>query len=256
LFAALLLAAFVVRERLARDPLLPLPFIKDRRVWVPNAVQFLMVGALFAFQFMLGVYLQVVLGFGPAATGLAFLPITVVIGLFSLVISPRLLMRWGGKPVLLFGLALIAVGLAALARVPTDAEVLLDVLPAMVVMGAGGGLTLPSLAGLGMSTATDGNAGLASGLLNTTQQVGGALGLAVLASLAAARTAASIESGGSSAAALADGYRFGFAVGAGVVVAAFILAAVGLRSPAQHGPDADGVGSTTRARRRSAPRPQ
>jgi MFS family permease len=206
---------------------------------------------------MLGVFLQVVLGFGPADTGLAFLPITMVIGLFSLVISPRLLLRRGGKPVLLVGLALIAVGLMLLARVPTDADVLLDVVPAMVVMGAGGGLTLPALASLGMSAATDGNSGLASGLLNTTQQVGGALGLAVLASLAAARTVGSIESGSSTAAALTDGYRLGFAVGAGLVAAAIILAAVALRTnQLRPAAAADEDGSTTRGRRRSAPRPR
>jgi EmrB/QacA subfamily drug resistance transporter len=257
LLGASLLAAFVIREQFAPDPLLPLSFVRDRRVWVPNLVQFLMVGALFAFQFMLGVYLQVVLGFGPADTGLAFLPITVMIGIFSLLITPRLLLRWGGRAVLLVGLALIAVGLAVLARVPPDARLLVDVLPATLAMGAGGGLTLPALASLGMSTATDRNAGLASGLLNTTQQVGGALGLAILISLAAARTAGSIQSGGSSAAALTDGYRFGFAVGAGIVVAALILAACGLRSgPTPQGHPADGGGSTTRARRRSAPRPR
>ena len=146
--------------------------------------------------------------------------------MFSLLITPRLLLRWGGRPVLLAGLALIAAGLAVLARVPPDARLLVDVLPATLAMGAGGGLTLPALASLGMSTATDRNAGLASGLLNTTQQVGGALGLAILTSLAAARTAGSIQSGGSSAAALTDGYRLGFGVGAVIVVAALILAAL------------------------------
>jgi MFS family permease len=173
------------------------------------------------------------------------------------VVSPRLLVRWGGKPVLLVGLSLIAIGLTLLARIPTNAEVLLDVLPAMMVMGAGGGLTLPALASLGMSAATDSNSGLASGLLNTTQQVGGALGLAVLTSLAAARTAGATQSGSSTAAALTDGYRLGFAVGASIVVTAFILAAVALRS----GPDhrhrvADEDESATRGQRRSAPRPQ
>ena len=169
---------------------------RDRRVWVPNLVQFLMVGALFAFQFMLGVYLQVVLGFGPAGTGLAFLPITVVIGLFSLLVTPRLLVRWGGRA-------------GAARRLDPDRRrtcrpcpgpdgrtgPAVDVLPATLAMGAGGGLTLPALASLGMSTASDRDSGLASGLLNTTQQVGGALGLAVLTSLAAARTAGSTRVG-------------------------------------------------------------
>jgi EmrB/QacA subfamily drug resistance transporter len=252
-----LVAAFVIRERVARDPLLPLRFLRDRPVWVANLVQFLMVGALFAFQFMLGVYLQNVLGFGPGGTGLAFLPITAVIGLFSLLITPWLLLRWGGRAVLLAGLTLIAAGLAVLARVPTDAQFAVDVLPATLAMGAGGGLTLPALASLGMSTASDRDSGLASGLLNTTQQVGGALGLAVLTSLAAARTAGSIGLGGTATSALTDGYRLGFGVGAVIVMAALILAAAALRpAPSPHVPVAAEDGSTNRGRRRSAPRPQ
>ena len=159
---------------------------------------------------------------------------------------------------LLSGLTLIAVGLPLLARVPTEAQVLRSMCcPATLVMGAGGGLTLPALASLGMSAATDGNSGLASGLLNTTQQVGGALGLAVLTSLAAARTAGATQSGSSTAAALTDGYRLGFAVGAGIVVTAFILAAVALRSgPVPPAGSLAEDGSAIRGRRRSAPRPQ
>jgi MFS family permease len=203
------------------------------------------------------VYQQKVLGFGPGGTGLAFLPITAVIGLFSLLITPWLLLRWGGRAVLLAGLTLIAAGLAVLARVPTDAHLLVDVLPATLAMGAGGGLTLPALASLGMSTASDRDSGLASGLLNTTQQVGGALGLAVLTSLAAARTAGSIGSGGTATSALTDGYRLGFGVGAVIVMAALILAAAALRpAPSPHVPVAAEDGSTNRGRRRSAPRPQ
>ena len=111
-----------------------------------NLVQFLIVGALFTFQFLLAVYLQQVLGYGAAATGLAFLPITVAIGICSLFVAPRALLRWGGRPVLVTGVTMIGVGLAVLARVPVDGRYLLDVLPATTLMGAGGGLVLPSMA--------------------------------------------------------------------------------------------------------------
>lgn len=225
----LLLAGFIAREHLATAPLLPLSVLSDRTVWGANLVQFLVVGALFAFQFLLALYLQRVLGLGAAATGLAFLPITGVIGLFSLAISPRAMGRWGGRPVLMAGVALIAIGLALLAKVPVDGQYLADVFPATVVMGAGGGLTLPAVASLGMSAATPQDAGLASGLLNTTQQVGGALGLAVLTSLAAAATSRALDAGTGSTTALVQGYRLALGLGAGITLVALIIAAVALK---------------------------
>jgi len=194
--------------------------------------QFLMVGALFGFQFLLGLYLQLVAGLGAAATGLAFLPITVAIGAFSLAIAPRLLVRVGGRPVVVGGLLLIGIGLVLLARVPSAPSYLTDILPATLVMGAGGGLTLPGVATVGMSAATQQDSGLASGLLNTTQQVGGALGLAVLTSAAAARTELSIQAGSPAASALTDGYRLAFGIGAALVLGAVIVAVIALRPAA------------------------
>ncbi len=226
-----LIGGFVLRERIARDPLLPLAIFRNRAVWVANLVQFLVVGALFAFQFMVALYLQDVLGFGAAGTGLAFLPITVVIGVFSLVLAPRALVRWGGRPVLITGVALIGLGLAVLARMPVDGHYLVDVFPATTVMGAGGGLTLPAVASLGMSAATAGNSGVASGLLNTTQQVGGALGLAVLTSLAAGRANLALAAGSPSAVALTDGYRLALGIGAGIVLVALLVAILALPRP-------------------------
>jgi EmrB/QacA subfamily drug resistance transporter len=225
-----LIGAFVLREWMARDPLLPLAFLRDRRVWGANLTQFLMVGALFGFQFLLGLYLQLVAGFGAAATGLAFLPITVAIGAFSLAIAPRLLVRLGGRSVVVGGLLLIVIGLVLLTKVPVAPSYLTDILPATLVMGAGGGLTLPGLATVGMSAATARDSGLASGLLNTTQQVGGALGLAMLTSVAAARTQLSLQAGSPAAGALTDGYRLAFGIGAALVLGAVIVAVFSLRT--------------------------
>jgi hypothetical protein len=213
--------------------LLPLAFLRDRRVWGANLTQFLMVGALFGFQFLLGLYLQLVAGFGAVATGLAFLPITVAIGAFSLAIAPRLLIRVGGRAVVVGGLLLIALGLVLLARVSPTPYYLTDILPATLVMGAGGGLTLPAVATVGMSAAIRQDAGLASGLLNTTQQVGGALGLAVLTSAAAARTGLSLRAGSPAAGALTDGYRLAFGIGAALVLGAVVVAMVSLRTAGQ-----------------------
>ena len=230
--SVLLLLAFVVRERRASDPLLPMTILKDRRVWVANLVQFLVVGALFTFQFLLALYLQLVLGYGAAATGLAFLPITVAIGVCSLFLAPRALLRWGGRPVLVTGVTMIGVGLAVLARVPVDGRYLLDVLPATTLMGAGGGLVLPSIATLGMSAATDRTSGVASGLLNTTQQVGGALGLAALTSLAVARSGVAVAAADAPSTALAVGYRLALLGGVAMVLAALGVTLVALRTQA------------------------
>ena len=238
-----LIGAFVLREWMAKDPLLPLAFLRDRRVWGANLTQFLMVGALFGFQFLLGLYLQLVAGFGAAATGLAFLPITVAIGAFSLAIAPRLLVRLGGRSVVVGGLLLIVIGLLLLTMVPVAPSYLADILPATLVMGAGGGLTLPGLATVGMSAATARDSGLASGLLNTTQQVGGALGLAMLTSAAAARTELSLQAGSPAAGALTDGYRLAFGIGAVLVLGAVIVAVVSLRTAAPR----RGIGSLSQS---------
>jgi len=176
-----------------------------------------------------------VLGYGAAASGVAFLPITVMIGVFSLLVAPRVIVRWGGRAVLIIGLTLIGIGLAMLSRAPVDGRYWFAIFPVMIIMGAGGGLTLPALAGLGMAAATKDDSGVASGLLNTTQQIGGALGLAVLSSLAAARAAVELAGGVSSPAALIAGYRLAFAVGTGLIAIAVLITAVALRGAHQPG---------------------
>ncbi|WP_410811677.1 MFS transporter [Micromonospora sp. 067-2] len=222
--AALLLGGFAVRQRVVSTPLLPARVLRVPGLVAANAVQFLMVAAYFGFQFLLAVELQLVLGLDAAATGWAFLPTPVVIAVVSLGLAGRLIARWGARTVLLAGLGLATVGFLLLARLPADGGYLADVLPAMLVFGVAGGLTLPAVTTLAMAGATDADAGLASGLANTTQQVGGAVGLAALATLAAARADALRATGWAETAALAGGYRMAFAVAAALVVAALLVA--------------------------------
>ncbi|SIN17741.1 MFS transporter [Micromonospora cremea] len=222
--AVLLLAGFALRQRVAPTPLLPARVLRVPGLVAANAVQFLMVSAYFGFQFLLAVELQLVLGLDAAATGWAFLPTPVVIAVVSLGLAGRLIARWGARAVLLAGLGLAAVGFLLLGRLPADGGYLADVLPAMLIFGVAGGLTLPAVTTLAMAGATDADAGLASGLANTTQQVGGAVGLAALATLAATRADGLRAAGWAEVAALAGGYRIAFTVAAALVVAALLVA--------------------------------
>ncbi len=241
--ALALLGAFVARQVTAATPLLPLRIFSARNLSGANVVQVLVIAAAFAFQVLATLYLQRVLGYGAAVTGLALVPVAVVIGTISLGVSARLGARFGERNVLVAGLTLIAASLAILARVPVPGSYLVHLLPPLLLFGAGGGLTLPMLATLGMSSATPSDAGVASGLFNTSQQIGAALGLAALSALAAARTSALQAAGLDPRAALAGGYRLGF--GAGACLAAAAIAAtltVLRRGGSGSGPDDDAVG--------------
>jgi EmrB/QacA subfamily drug resistance transporter len=222
--AVALLAAFVWRQARAERPLLRLAILRDRNVAGANLAQMLMVAGMLGVFFLAVLYLQRVLGYDAIGTGAAFLPISLSIGVLSLGFSARLNGRFGPRAVLLFALASIAGGLALLSQVPVDGRYLTDLLPAMLLLGVGGGLAFPALMTLAMSSVRPEDSGLASGLVNTTQQVGGALGLAVLASVAESRTGDS-----TAAAALVDGYGAAFTVAAGLVVAALVVAALVLR---------------------------
>ncbi|MFF5179347.1 MFS transporter [Micromonospora sp. NPDC000316] len=222
--ATLLLGGFAVRQRTAPTPLLPGRVLRVPGLVAANSVQFLMVAAYFGFQFLLAVELQLVLGLDAAATGWAFLPTPVVIAVISLGLAGRLIARWGARSVLVTGLGLATVGFLLLARLTVDGGYLTDVLPAMVIFGVAGGLTLPAVTTLAMAGATDADAGLASGLANTTQQIGGAVGLAALSTLAAARADGLRAAGWDEVAALAGGYRVAFAVAAALVVTALAVA--------------------------------
>lgn len=227
--SAALLAAFVARQASARNPLLPLRVFASRNVSGANLVQVLLVAGMFGTFFLGSLYMQRVLGYSPLQIGLAFLPVAVAIGALSLGLSARLTTRFGARSVLLPGLALIAAGLAFFARVPVHGSYPVDVLPVMLLLGIGAGLSFPALTTLAMSGAAPSDAGLASGLVTTTQQVGGALGLAVLATLSASSTGRLLAGGMSASAALTGGCHLAFGSGAALGVAAIIVGVAVLR---------------------------
>ncbi|WP_196807608.1 DHA2 family efflux MFS transporter permease subunit [Candidatus Solirubrobacter pratensis] len=224
-----LLGAFVWREATAATPLLPLRIFRSRNVTGANAVQTLLVSGALGMFFLAVLYLQRVLGFDALETGLAFLPVSVVIGTLSLGFSARLNLRFGAKAVLVPGMALVALGLAWLTQVSVDGAYVVDVLPAMLLMGAGAGISFPALMTLAMSGATAEDSGLASGLVNTTQQVGGAIGISLLVTFATSRTDSLRAAGETTASALTGGYRLAFAISAGLALAGALLAATVLR---------------------------
>jgi EmrB/QacA subfamily drug resistance transporter len=218
--AVALLAAFVAWEGRARQPLMPLHIFRSRNVTGANLVQMLMVGGMFGMFFLGSLYMQRVLGYSALQIGFAFLPVAVLIATFSLGLSARLNMRFGPRATLIPALVSMAAGLALFTQVPVNASYVTDLLPSMILIGIGAGLAFPSLMTLAMSGAAPSEAGLASGLVNTTQQVGGALGLAVLATLSATRTDNLLHGGKAAADALTGGYHLAWAVGTGLLVAA------------------------------------
>jgi EmrB/QacA subfamily drug resistance transporter len=222
--ALALLVAFIVREATTAKPLIPLRIFRSRNVSGANAIQALTIAGLFGMFFLGVLYLQEILGYDALETGLAFLPTTIVMGTLSVRYSEPLIMRFGARTTLLPGLVLIAAGLALFARAPIDGSYVVDVLPSAILIGAGVGSSFPALMTLSMSGATQSDAGLASGLVNTTMQVGAAVGLAVLATISATRTEHLAENGDSTAAALTGGYRLAFLIGAALVVAAIAVA--------------------------------
>ncbi|MBO0690063.1 MAG: DHA2 family efflux MFS transporter permease subunit [Candidatus Dormibacteraeota bacterium] len=224
-----LLAGFLVRQVRARNPLVPLRIFRSRNVSGANVIQALTVAGMFGMFFLGALYLRRVLGYDALQTGLAFLPATIVMGTLSLRFSDRVVMRFGARRTLLPGLVLIGAGLALFALAPERGSYPLHVLPVMVVLAFGIGLAFPALMKLSMSGATADDAGLASGLVNTSLQVGGALGLAVLATLSTTRTAGLLQAGESQAAALTGGYHLAFLVGAGLIAAAIVIALTVLR---------------------------
>ncbi len=219
-----LLAGFVAREATAKEPLVPLRIFRSRNVSGANVVQGASVAGLFGFFFLGVLYLQRILGYDALETGLAFLPTTIVIGALSLRFSEPLITRFGARTMLAPGLTVIAVGLALFVRAPIDGVYVRDVLPTCVLVGAGAGLCFPALATLAMSGATPEDAGLASGLINTSLQVGAALGLAVLATLSATHSDNLIAGGTDKTQALLSGYHLGFLIAAVLVVATLLVA--------------------------------
>jgi EmrB/QacA subfamily drug resistance transporter len=228
-----LLVAFVVREARASNPLIPLRIFRSRNVTGANVIQVLSVAGMFGMFFLGALYLERVLGYGPLQIGLAFLPVTIVMGTLSVRYSERLIMRFGARTTLIPGLVLIGVGLALFTQAPVDGGYVRHVLPVMILLGFGAGVSFPALMTLAMSGATDDDAGLASGLVNTTAQVGGALGLALLATLSATRSESLIDGGQATASALTSGYHLAFLIGAGLVVVAIAVAVMVLKPERQ-----------------------
>src|SRR5216684_5561955 len=216
------LIAFVVRESRTANPLVPLRIFWLRNVSGANVVLLLTFAALFGIFFLGSLYFQRVLGYDALGIGLAFLPFSLSIGIMPFAFSGPLITRFGARAVLLPGLVLIGAGLGFFARVPVEADYLVDVLPSMLLLGVGFGLAFPSLMALAMSGAGEHDSGLASGLVNATQQVGGALGLSVLASLSASQTNGLLAAAVAEPAALTNGYQLSFAIGAGFVLVALV----------------------------------
>jgi len=221
-----LLALFIAREATTNNPLIPLRIFRSRNVTGANLVQVLTVAGMFGVFFMGSLYLQQVQGYDALQIGLAFLPVTIIMGTLTGRYSEPLIMRFGARRLLFPGLALVAAGLALFTRAPVDGNYVAYVLPVLVLLGTGVGICFPALMTLAMSGATRADAGLASGLVNTSAQVGGALGLAVLATLSTSRSDSLEAAGHSTASALTSGYHLAFWVAAGLVVAAIAVAAL------------------------------
>lgn len=227
--AVLLLAGFVLRQARAAHPLLSLHIFRKRQVAVANLVVVLLFAAGFGFQFMTALYLQRVLSFDSLQTGLAFLPAPLTGAVMSLSVGPRLTVRFGSRMMLLAGLTALMVALVLMSQAPTNGSYLLNVAPALALVGAGTGVGIPAAIMLAMSGADPTDAGLASGLNNTAQQAGAAIGTAVLATLAASQTAARVSDGAAEVMALRDGYSAAFVAASAFVLAALVLAATLLR---------------------------
>jgi EmrB/QacA subfamily drug resistance transporter len=224
-----LLAGFIVRQRTARNPLMPLRILAARDVAGANLVQVLGSVAMFGMFFLGSLYLRRILGYDPLRIGLAFLPVAIVMGVLSVRYTDRLVMRFGARAMMTGGLVLIGAGVALFAVAPAGGGYLVHTFPITVLTGAGAGLCFPALMTLAMSGATAQDAGLASGLVNTTGQIGGALGLAVLATVSAGRSSTLLARHVPASAALTAGYHLAFWIAFALVLAAIGVSVVVLR---------------------------
>jgi EmrB/QacA subfamily drug resistance transporter len=234
LAAALVIGAgFVAWEARVPAPLVPLGIFRHRNLTTADIVGILWAAAMFALFFLSALYLQLVLGYSPLQVGLAYLPGNLLMMAFSLGLSAKLVMRYGFRVPLAAGLLLAAMALLWLARAPVHGSFVVDVLPAMLLFGLGGGLAFNPVLMASMSDVEPQDSGLASGITNTAFMMGGALGLAILASTAAARTHHLAAAGASTAAALTGGYHLAFVIGAIFAICGAALGAVLLRDATQ-----------------------
>jgi EmrB/QacA subfamily drug resistance transporter len=227
--AAALLVGFVGRQATAAKPLMPLSLFRSRTTVGANVVQLLTVAGMFGMFFLCTLYVQRVLGWDALEIGLGFLPTTLIMGVMSLRFSDRAVARYGAQPVLLAGTVLAAVALLLFVFSPVDGVYVLHVLPGMVLLGVGMGVAFPALMAIAMSDVAPQDAGIASGLVGTTAEAGGALGLAVLATLADHRTQGLVDGGTRTAQALTSGYHLAFAIATALLVLAAVVCATVLR---------------------------
>ena len=223
------LALFLGIESRVRSPIVPLGLFKHRNISVSNIVGVLWAAAMFAWFFLSALYLQLVLGYSPLEVGLSFLPANLIMGAFSIGLSAKLVMRFGFRKPLATGLLLAAAGLLLFVRAPVDGNFLVDVLPSMILLGFGAGIAFNPVLLAAMSDVEPSESGLASGLVNTSFMMGGALGLAVLASIAASRSHSLRLGGASELSALTGGYHVAFLVGAAFAAAAAVIGGALLR---------------------------
>ena len=243
------LVLFLGIESRVRSPLVPLGLFKHRNISVSNIVGVLWAAAMFAWFFLSALYLQLVLGYSPLEVGLSFLPANLIMGAFSIGISAKLVMRFGFRKPLATGLLLAAAGLLLFVRAPVDGNFLVDVLPSMILLGFGAGIAFNPVLLAAMSDVEPSESGLASGLVNTSFMMGGALGLAVLASIAASRSSSLRLGGAGELSALTGGYHLAFLVGAAFAAAAALIGGTLLREAepmAAHEP-AHGAAAATEA---------
>jgi EmrB/QacA subfamily drug resistance transporter len=244
-----LLAIFVAREATASKPLMPLRIFRSRNVAGANLIQVFSVAGMFGMFFLGALYMQRILHYDALQIGLAFLPVTLIMGTLSVRYAQPLAMRFGARNLMFPGLGMIMVGLLLFTQAPVHGGYATHIFPTMILFGAGAGICFPALMGLAMSGATPSDAGLASGLVNTTAQVGGALGLAVLATLSASHSDKLIKGGESSAAALTSGYHLAFWIAAGLVGCAILVALTVVQSMAKAGHELQADGEPIGAER-------
>jgi EmrB/QacA subfamily drug resistance transporter len=238
-----LLGVFLWIESNVRSPLVPLRLFRLRNFSTASVVGVLWAAAMFAWFFLAALYMQFVLGYSPLQIGLAFLPSSLIMAVFSIGLSAKLVMRFGLSRPLATGLGLATAGLALFIRLPVDGSFLVDVLPSMILLGFGAGMAFNPVLLAAMNDVEPTEAGLASGIVNTAFMMGGALGLAVLASVAASRTA-SLDATEGHLAALTGGYHLAFLVGAIFAALAATLGGLLLpnRAPAgAHGEEPHGL---------------
>ena len=246
--AAVLLGAFLWIESRVESPLMPLRLFRLRNVAVANTVGVLWAASMFAWFFLSALYLQLVLGYSPLQVGLTFLPANLIMGAFSLGLSAKLVMRFGYRKPLATGLLLAAGGLALFVRAPVDGNFVVDVLPSMILLGFGAGMAFNPVLLAAMGDVKPEESGLASGIVNTSFMMGGAVGLAILVSVAASRTTTLLSEGHGQHDALTGGYHIAFLVGAIFAAVAAVLGGTLLHeaagAPAHEGAEVHGVPAT------------